>query len=87
MKKNLVLKVYIYRGLYYPVIGEIIVYFVNHCKDPYQTTSIMESKAAFFFVCLTWSQQTSPIWVFPAPKVSESLMAAQGVISRDPEVG
>jgi len=35
---------YIYRGSYYPVIIRIII---NHYKDPYELTSIMESKRVF----------------------------------------
>ena len=38
-------------GFYYTaILGSI----VNHYKDPYETTSIMESKSFFFWSWLTW---------------------------------
>jgi len=35
----------VYSGLYYPVIYRD---YNKNCKDPYQSTSLMESKRAFF---------------------------------------
>ena len=41
------------RGLYYPVIYVGIIR--NHYKDPYWTTSMMESTRVFFVALLTWN--------------------------------
>ena len=51
---------FIYRGFHCPIIWGLVI---NH-KDPYSTTSMMESKFAFFGLNLQWLSVVQP---FRAP--------------------